>query len=76
MSVNSFSAGSSDFVIDCDSCQAKPLACGGCVVTFMLGASSGTALESEDVRMLDVLAGSGLVPPLRLVNPESGKIAG
>lgn len=65
-----------DLVIDCDSCEAKPLACSGCVVSFMLGTSQGAELAAEDVRVLDVLADSGLVPPLRLVSPESGKMAG
>lgn len=70
---NSFEQG---MVIDCDSCTAKPLACEGCVVSFMLGSPQGAELEREDVRMLDVLADSGLVPPLRLVHEQSGKMAG
>lgn len=63
-------------VIDCDSCTAKPTACNGCVVSFMLGSPQGAELAREDVRVLDVLADSGLVPPLRLVRDESGKMAG
>lgn len=65
-----------ELVIDCDSCTAKPAACNGCVVSFMLGSPQGAELEAEDMRVLDVLADSGLVPPLRLVPPESGKMAG
>ena len=65
-----------DLVIDCATCTARPAACNGCVVSFMLGSPQGAELKSEDVRVLDVLADSGLVPPLRLVPPESGKMAG
>jgi hypothetical protein len=30
------------------------------------------AFDDEECRALDVLAGSGLVPPLRMVQPMSG----
>jgi hypothetical protein len=55
--------------IDCDACLARgPAACGDCVVTVLLGAPpSGVQLHPEEKRALDVLAGSGLVPPLRMV---------
>lgn len=74
--MNAQSSSEQGLVIDCDSCTARPVACDGCVVSFMLGSPQGAELESEDVRMLDVLADSGLVPPLRLVQGESGKMAG
>jgi hypothetical protein len=59
-------------LIDCDSCEVRGLACGDCVVTALLGAPpEGVLLDAEERRALDVLAGSGLVPPLRLVRPEA-----
>jgi hypothetical protein len=46
------------------------------VVSVLLGPPAGGALVSEEERAIGVLADSGLVPPLRLVRPESGKMAG
>lgn len=70
-------------IIDCESCDAKPLACGGCVVSFLLDGPVDGVLESEELRALDVLADSGMVPPLRLTAKQSpageassGKMAG
>jgi hypothetical protein len=41
------------------------------VVTVLLGSPpEGVVLDDEERRALDVLAGSGLVPPLRLVHQE------
>ncbi len=58
-------------LIDCDSCEVRGLACGDCVVTALLGAPpEGVVLDDDERRALDVLAGSGLVPPLRLVSGE------
>jgi len=58
-------------LIDCDSCEVRGLACGDCVVTVLLGSPpEGVVLDDEERRAIDVLAGSGLVPPLRLVHPE------
>lgn len=55
-------------IIDCDSCEVRGLACGDCVVTALLGAPpSGVHLDEGERAALDALAGSGLVPPLRLV---------
>jgi hypothetical protein len=63
-------------MIDCDSCAARGPACGDCVVTVLLGAppadrpGDGAAvidLDGNERAALAVLAGSGLVPPLRLV---------
>jgi hypothetical protein len=55
-------------IIDCDSCEVRGLACGDCVVTALLGAPPGGAEIDEGERAaIDALAGSGLVPPLRLV---------
>jgi len=55
-------------LIDCDSCRVRGPACGDCVVTVLLGAPpEGVRLDPEERDALDVLAASGLVPPLRLV---------
>ena len=60
-------------LIDCNSCTARPLACDGCVVTVLLGgpASALPDLNEAEQAAIGVLAGSGLVPPLRLTRePE------
>jgi hypothetical protein len=58
-------------LIDCDSCEVRGLACGDCVVTALLGAPpEGVRLDDDERRALEVLAGSGLVPPLRLVSAD------
>lgn len=55
-------------LIDCDSCQVRGIGCGDCVVSVLLGAPpTGVELDAEEQAALEVLAGSGLVPPLRLV---------
>ncbi len=53
-------------LIDCDSCTARPLACSECVVSVLLGAPDQRVLDEEEVGAVEVLAASGLVPPLRL----------
>lgn len=58
-------------LIDCDTCTARPAACGDCVVTFLTvpvrsPTGSGVDLVEGEREALDVLAASGLVPPLRL----------
>ena len=63
-------------IIDCDTCEVRGLACDDCVVTVLLGAPQPELDESEQAA-LDVLAGSGLVPPLRLVRSVApGEAAG
>ena len=61
-------------LIDCDSCTAGPQACGGCVVSVLLGtpASSPPELDEAEQVAIGVLAGSGLVPPLRLTRAPRG----
>ena len=57
-------------IIDCDSCQARPVACGDCVVTVLLGPVGGespVSLDADEQRAISALSESGLVPPLRLV---------
>lgn len=63
-------------LVDCQTCIARPIACSDCVVTALLGHPPDHRLDAEEERAIGVLADSGLVPPLRLVPPESGKMAG
>lgn len=58
--------------IDCDSCLVRGLHCHDCVVTALLGPPPELGFDNEEQRALDVLAAGGLVPPLRLVQPERG----
>ncbi|WP_369053607.1 hypothetical protein [Kineococcus terrestris] len=59
-------------LIDCDTCTARPRACDGCVVSVLLGVpdvpgrAGPPALDDDERRAVAVLAGAGLVPPLRL----------
>jgi len=63
-------------LIDCDSCTERPRACGECVVSVLLGMpgervpDSGPELDADERGALEVLAGAGLVPPLRLQRRE------
>jgi hypothetical protein len=66
------SPGGSRMLIDCDTCAVRGPACGDCVVTVLLGAppavsGDGMELDGAERAALAVLAGSGLVPPLRLL---------
>ncbi len=55
-------------LIDCENCAVRGSACGGCVVSVMLGAPpEGVELDEEERRALAVLADAGVVPRLRLV---------
>ena len=58
--------------IDCDTCVVRGLACHDCVVTVLLGPPPELTIDDDERRALDVLADSGLVPPLRLVEPVTG----
>lgn len=58
-------------LIDCDRCAVRGLACGDCVVTVLLSRPpSGVQLDDEERVAIEVLADSGLVPPLRLVTGD------
>jgi len=55
-------------LIDCQSCAVRGRACGGCVVSVMLGAPpEGVELDEAEHEALQVLADAGMVPRLRLV---------
>ena len=55
-------------IIDCNSCEVRGLACGDCVVSALLGGPPAE-LDDGERAAIAALAGSGLVPPLRLVLP-------
>jgi hypothetical protein len=64
-------------LIDCDNCEVRDIACGGCVVLTVLGAPShGVEIDEGELRALDVLADVGLVPPLRHTVPAPASAAG
>ncbi|WP_380168614.1 hypothetical protein [Jannaschia sp. R86511] len=66
-------------LIDCDSCTARPRACGDCIVTHLLSSAPAAVpvpppayrapadLTASEIAAVGVLAAGGLVPPLRLV---------
>lgn len=55
-------------LIDCNECSMRDIACADCVVSVLLDLPHrGIELDQEEQAALRVLAGSGLVPPLRLV---------
>jgi hypothetical protein len=58
--------------IDCDTCVVRGAACADCVVTVLLGPPPESGFDEDEQRALDVLADSGLVPPLRMVQPLDG----
>ncbi len=58
--------------VDCDSCAVRGLACGECVISVLLGPPGDVDLDSDEQAALAALAGSGLVPPLRLVSSVPG----
>ena len=58
-------------LIDCDTCVARDIACGDCVMTVLLAAPSTRVDLDEDERAaIGSLAEAGLVPPLRLVRGQ------
>lgn len=56
-------------IIDCHTCQAAGPACDDCLVTVLLGSPQVGLREVADEHeaAVEVLAASGLVPPLRLI---------
>lgn len=53
--------------VDCDSCAARGIGCGDCVVSVLLGPPDALDLDTSEQAALAALADSGLVPPLRLI---------
>lgn len=60
-------------LIDCDACVMRDLACADCAVSFLL---TPQRLSAEESTAVAVLAGSGLVPPLRMVHAGGEGAAG
>ena len=59
-------------IIDCDSCEVRGLALRRLRRQALLGGPpGGIELDDGERAAIDALAGSGLVPPLRLVLPSS-----
>ena len=55
-------------IIDCATCVGRPTECADCVVSVVLGTRDGVIdLDADEQTAVAVLAGSGLVPPLRLM---------
>ena len=59
-------------IIECATCAVRDIACQDCVVSVLLGPVSDTELGLEERAAIAVLAGQGLVPPLRLVADTPG----
>lgn len=74
MSVAPVSLPSMTTRIDCDTCVLRGPACHDCVVTVLLGPPEELTFDDDQRRALEVLATSGLVPPLRMVTPVSGPV--
>lgn len=56
-------------LIDCDACAQRGPGCSDCVVSVLLGTpEDGLVIDDDERAALEVLARSGLVPPLRLVH--------
>ncbi len=72
--------GPNKMLIDCDTCAARDIACGDCVVAVLLGPrTGGIELDSAEQSALSAFAEGGLLPPLRLVptysTPDSAEPA-
>ena len=60
-------------LVDCDTCAVRGHGCSDCVVTVLMGAPPEVQVDAEEQRALEVLAASGLVPPLRMVAATDSK---
>jgi hypothetical protein len=69
-------AAADSLVIDCDRCSMRGVGCDDCVVSVLLGGPPVDApFDETEQHALDVLADAGLVPPLRMVEPRSARVA-
>lgn len=59
-------------LLDCATCAVRGIGCSDCVVALLLGPPDTVAVDGGQVQALAVLAGSGLVPPLRHTLVERG----
>jgi len=63
-------------IIDCDRCvMANTDACGGCVVSALVGNAGVFALAEEEAMAIEAMSRVGLVPPLRLVEERTARAA-
>lgn len=58
-------------IINCESCKMRDLACGDCVVSFILDNPSPAQINRDQAVAMEVLAENGLVPPLRFVATQA-----
>ena len=59
-------------LIDCDTCTARDIACGDCVIGVLFTLPNETVEFDDSERCaVDALAAVGLVPPLRLVETSA-----
>lgn len=61
-------------IVDCGSCQVRGASCSDCVITVLLAPAGDARLvphefSPDEQDAVLALSGSGLVPPLRLVEP-------
>ncbi|MFZ0530698.1 MAG: hypothetical protein WAL91_09190 [Propionicimonas sp.] len=66
--------------VDCATCRARGPACADCVISVLLGPMSDEViLDGPEQAALAAMAGSGLLPPLRLLRsvppPDPGGVA-
>ncbi|MGJ6981008.1 hypothetical protein ACSDQ9_10860 [Aestuariimicrobium soli] len=61
-------------IVDCSTCQVRGVGCADCVMTVLFEpAETGHHhFDADEQAAVAALAGSGLVPPLRLVRPGPG----
>lgn len=58
-------------LIDCERCVVRGSGCDDCVVTALLGTPRTVEIGDREQEALQALADVGMVPPLRLILPES-----
>ncbi len=58
-------------IIDCDRCEMRNVSCGDCVMSVLLGAPRDVEIDPTEQAAIAALAEGGLVPPLRLVLPDT-----
>jgi hypothetical protein len=62
--------------VDCDCCVVRGAACADCVVSVLLGEPpADVRISADELAAIEVLAASGLVPPLRM-SPSADQPAG
>ena len=55
-------------LIDCDTCRARGLGCGNCLMSLLVGEADTCAeLDDSEAAAFVALAAGGLLPPLRFV---------